>query len=57
MSFISLLLSDYNKCDQIDIFLNFVLLFFHVFTMKCYDYSRLHMRDLDTILVERVLPN
>ena len=57
MSFISLLLSDYNKCDQIDIFLNFVLLFFHVFTMKCYDHSRLHMRDLDTILVERVLPN
>ena len=57
MSFISLLLSDYNKCDQIDIFLNFVLLFFHVFTMNCYDYSRLHMRDLDTILVERVLPN
>ena len=57
MSFISLLLSDYNKCNQIDIFPNFVLLFFHVFTMKCYDYSRLHMRDLDKILVERILPN
>ena len=35
MDFISFLLSGYNKRGQIDIFLNFVLWFFPVFTMEC----------------------